>query len=437
MMYNKLLEWIVLPLGDLFTGNTVIRQLRKLREEQWLPEKDLCSLRKLRVGALLEAAEGTAYYRGFSNDSGKLKLSDFPVLTKADLVSNPSQFLNSENVNTAIKISTSGSTGVKTTIQFDKNALSRNRAIQLLWWEWAGYSIGSAFFQTGNNAQRGFFKGVKDFLFRTKYVPAFNHSNKDLKALLALLVEGKYKYFGGFASSMVLLAEAAESFKITGIRFKSCISWGSKMPHAYREKIEKVFNTKVYDTYGAAEGFNIASQCQYGKYHTIPSHVIVEILDEKGKEVDKGGLGHLVLTRLDNLKMPLIRYKIGDLAVKGDGEIKKCECGRHLPEYITEIIGRETEIIKIHGVNITIHFATGVFKHFNEVKQFRVIQNRKDFIDVEIIPNPDFDHSVHIPLIQKSFDEKAGIPVPMEVTIVNTIPNTKSGKPQLLISKLN
>ena len=41
--------------------------------------------------------------------------------------------------------------------------------------------------------------------------------------------------------------------------------------------------------------------------------------------------------------MPLIRYRIGDLAVKADPN-KKCSCGREFP-MLEKIIGRDTDII--------------------------------------------------------------------------------------------
>ena len=84
----------------------------------------------------------------------------------------------------------------------------------------------------------------------------------------------------------------------------------------YRNTIENTFNTEIFDTYGGAEGLMIAGECSEHKYHILSSHVHVEILDEFGNTVPDGELGEVTVTSLDNFLMPLIRYKIGDLAIK-------------------------------------------------------------------------------------------------------------------------
>ena len=90
--------------------------------------------------------------------------------------------------------------------------------------------------------------------------------------------------------------------------------------------IENKFNTEVFDTYGAAEGLMIAGECSEHKYHVLAPHVHIEILDEDGRTVPDGTLGQVVVTSLDNYLMPLIRYKIGDLAIKSS-TMSGCKCG--------------------------------------------------------------------------------------------------------------
>ena len=62
-----------------------------------------------------------------------------------------------------------------------------------------------------------------------------------------------------------------------------------------------------------------------------------------GKTVPDGTLGQVVVTSLDNYLMPLIRYKIGDLAIKSN-KMSSCKCGRNLP-IINKIIGRDTDVL--------------------------------------------------------------------------------------------
>lgn len=62
----------------------------------------------------------------------------------------------------------------------------------------------------------------------------------------------------------------------------------------------------------------------------------VEIIDEQGLPCAPGETGRIIVTALNNLAMPLIRYDTGDLAVAVGGE---CSCNRTLPSF-GEIVGR-------------------------------------------------------------------------------------------------
>ena len=90
-----------------------------------------------------------------------------------------------------------------------------------------------------------------------------------------------------------------------------------------------IFGCRVTDTYGCGEGMQIAvPQCgrNDGAYHIFMPHVALEIVDDHGEPVAPGAVGHIILTRLDPGAMPLIRYRIGDMGVKGPDEV--CPCGR-------------------------------------------------------------------------------------------------------------
>ena len=69
---------------------------------------------------------------------------------------------------------TSGSSGQQGVFYLDKMSYSNTVAIQSLWWEWSGYSFGLPTILLGINPERGITKHIKDFLFRTTYVNAFD-----------------------------------------------------------------------------------------------------------------------------------------------------------------------------------------------------------------------------------------------------------------------
>ena len=202
-------------------------------------------------------------------------------------------------------------------------------------------------------------------------------------------------------------------------------------PH-YRKLIEEIFSTKVYDSYGCTEGLMMAAQKDKSSYYTMSPHVYIELLDKNGNEVKSGELGYVVVTRLDAYAMPLIRYYLGDLAIKGERNTsEKFDLGFPL---IEKIIGRDTDIVRTaSGKYMVVHSFTGIFEHIPEVKQFRVIQRTLSEIEIEIIPDKGFSEGVYKKvedIIHNALQEPFGI----QFRIVDFIPSTPSGKPQIIQS---
>ena len=80
-----------------------------------------------------------------------------------------------------------------------------------------------------------------------------------------------------------------------------------------------------------------------------------------GNKVPDGELGEVVVTSLDNFLMPLIRYKIGDLAIKSK-KISKCKCGRSLPilkKLLVEILifftRRKLKVLVVHFLQVYLN----------------------------------------------------------------------------------
>ncbi len=117
---------------------------------------------------------------------------------------------------------------------------------------------------------------------------------------------------------------------------KSVLSIATQMTPAMRRMITQTMNVQVHENYGFNEIGMVAVRCAAGRYHVMSEHCVVEIIDDDGQQVAPGNVGHLVVSTLTNLAMPLLRYDAGDLAKAVAGP---CPCGRTLPAF-GEIIGR-------------------------------------------------------------------------------------------------
>jgi phenylacetate-CoA ligase len=436
-MYNGLLEGIILPLGDIALGSTYINKLREWRKIQSLSAEELRNMQRSALDKLLTfASANSPFYKNLNipaNSDPYARIKNFPIMTKKVIKENMDSMVL-EDKSKLIKMASSGSSGIQGVVYVDKNAQSTHQAIQTLWWEWAGYKFGHKLLQTGITPNRGVVKTIKDVLLRTHYVSAYNLDPKEILSILKDIQKNPVDHFVGYASSLFVFAKVAEENNINDISFKSVVSWGDKMFPHFRSMIEKQFHTEVYDTYGCAEGFMIAAECKNHNYHIMTPLLHLEIVDDEGNEVPSGTLGNVIVTRLDTYAMPLIRYRLGDLAIKDDPNAT-CGCGMHFP-LLKKIVGRDTDIVKTNsGKYMVVHAFTGIFEHVPEIKQFRVIQKNLDGIEIEYIKDQNFgDHILN--QIKAKIDGYLHEDFPIYFKEVDFIPPTASGKPQIIQSFL-
>ncbi len=436
--YNKFLEKTILPFADRINGSNFIGQLNGLKQIYSYNESDVRKLQKEKLKKLLEhATKNCPYYRDLSIykdlDSEKW-LKKFPIIDKMNLKEHTDQLLTKEK-NKLIEQRSSGSSGRLSIVYQSPKEVSLTYAIHALMWEWAGYKLGDPLLQTGIAPQRGFKKKIKDLLLNVNYLQAFIHSKQEAEHALKWALQKNKPVMAGYASSLYVLAEYSKKMQQVP-KFQTVISFGDKLFDHYRKTIQEQFQCNVYETYGTAEGFKIAAQKDLPWMYIMSPNVYLEILDEEGNEVPDGNMGHVVVTNLDNYSMPLIRYKIGDLAIKMPKEKYPQQRQLALP-LLKKVIGRDTDLIKTKsGKYMIVHSFTGIFEHIQEIKQFQIVQNDLNGIIIKYIPNGGFNANLlkHIEeKIQKYLDEPS---FRIDFERVNHIEPSGSGKPQIIKSNL-
>ena len=131
--------------------------------------------------------------------------------------------------------------------------------------------------------------------------------------------------------------------------------------------------------------------------------------------------------------MPLIRYRIGDVATLSD---RVCECGRGLP-LIESVQGREADFVvtpsgrMISGISLTENFAL----HIRGAAQVQVIQETVHHVRIRLVPDELFNHESERQ-IAKLVTETFGTSVRHDIERVLAIPQEPSGKYRFCISKV-
>jgi phenylacetate-CoA ligase len=143
-----------------------------------------------------------------------------------------------------------------------------------------------------------------------------------------------------------------------------------------REKFEKEYGIDTYQMYGATEVGDIAYECQAKNGWHICEEVIVEVVDPAtGKQVNRGELGEIVVTRLNPIFF-LFRFGTGDLSKLIR---ERCSCGR-TSFRLAGISGRVGEATKVRGMFIAPSQLKLVSSRFGELR-IQAVVDREGFKD--------------------------------------------------------
>lgn len=154
-------------------------------------------------------------------------------------------------------------------------------------------------------------------------------------------------------SHVLLYFEKAKQLgiDIKKTNLRMVVGVGEGWAEAYRKKVEKEYGIPFRSAYGLVETSVLAAECpEGGGMHTAMDNFIIEVIDpETGKNLAPGEEGELVITPLNNIAMPLIRYRTGDV-----GSVipyQRCKCG-NTHQKISLVRGRVSQFIKVGGNRI-------------------------------------------------------------------------------------
>ncbi len=125
---------------------------------------------------------------------------------------------------------------------------------------------------------------------------------------------------------------------------------GASIPGT-KERLETAWGAKVYDHAGATEIGAWSYECtaQSGGIHVNEAFFLVEIEDMDTGEIIEtpGRWGKLVITALDRIAQPCIRFDAKDIVEWADAP---CPCGRTFRTLRGGVRGRADDITKVKGV---------------------------------------------------------------------------------------
>ena len=153
---------------------------------------------------------------------------------------------------------------------------------------------------------------------------------------------------------------------------------GGSVP-ATRARIEGLWpGATVFDHHGMTEVGPVTYQCPAGPgvLHVLESAYIAEVVaPHTGAPSNSGETGELVLTTLDRIGSPVLRYRTGDLVKPRARGV--CACGRHELALEGGILGRSDDMVVVRGINVYPGLVEEVVRAHPEVSEYRVQLDRR------------------------------------------------------------
>ena len=140
-----------------------------------------------------------------------------------------------------------------------------------------------------------------------------------------------------------------------------------------RERFERVFGARVFDSYGLTElGGFVARECRtHSGYHVQSPDYLVEVVDPAGVPVPDDSEGEIIVTNLFSRIVPIVRYRTGDF---GSITHTPCDCGLVTPR-IVRLTGRAITRFQLpDGRTISPFDAFGPLIRRLPVDQFQMVQ---------------------------------------------------------------
>ena len=348
------------------------------------------------LGILKQAVETVPYYRGLGVDLNHAEnaLSQFPVLTK-DIIRREGTAMQADGMDAVqtYENCSGGSTGEPVKVVQDIPYSTWSLGTQMWYYD--------TVFQRDFLAcptvmiwgsERDMFRMSKKstrvihWLTQTHMINSFTLSADSLQNCIEQINRRKPSVVRGYAGSLYEVAKFAQARGQAVHQPRAILSAAETLRPFMRETIEAAFDCKVFDFYGSREVGPIAAECTRGNLHSFPWMNHVEVVSANGEEVAPGEEGEILVTTLRNLAMPLIRFRIGDTAVKGT-----CGCG--LPGTVLErVTGRVSDhFVTRDGRMVHGEFFTHLMYFQPWVREFQIVQLDYDCIQINYIRDVSHD----------------------------------------------
>jgi phenylacetate-CoA ligase len=441
-LYELLIRHVTFPLYQWRSGaSSLLGYARQYERTQFLAQDELQAFQQTQLAKLLEHAyRRCPYYRLKFKQAGLIPsdirgpedIAALPVLEKEDIQQSGTAMVAEDwPCDDLIADQTGGSTGRPVAFFYNHDCKQARAAATIRHNRWAGWDLGTkvAFIwgaprDLPNSTLR--WRLRNSLLNRHLFLDAGHLNEKNLLQFHQAIKKFRPRVITGYSRALALMARFAKNRALDVFQPQAIVTSAEVLEPSDRTLVEQVFNCPVFDRYGCREVGVIASECPaHEGLHTMAEGLLVEIVRGSSR-ARPGETGSILITDLRNFAMPLIRYRIGDLASWQSGH---CSCGRQLPR-LGQIAGRSTDfVVGSDGRLVSgVFLATYVVAQRPSLGQVQIRQEEAGRILFRIQRGPSFLESQDLEYLTQASREHLGEKSIIEFEYVEELAPEASGK---------
>jgi phenylacetate-CoA ligase len=324
---------------------------------------------------------------------------------------------------------TSGSTGTPFSFVKDKEMAAWMDAAMWAVYAWHGVSPGDRRLRFWGMPLRGrarWKRRLADILTGQIRLSAFRVAPEDCREFFLRARRFRPAYAYGYPALMSLWASECTALGLDGreLGVRVVIGTGELLPPETRKRLRRFFGCPVVNEYGCSESGILAFECEAAVPHTVPVAAMPQVVRPDGSPTSAGEIGEVVVSDLYGRYLPMLRYRLHDVAAVGEDET--CACGRHL-RHLQVSVGRQDSFIQLPGGG-RIYDAILAYSVPPGVASFRVFQRSRVSLEAQITLVPGAAAEPTVKALQAAWTGAIGHDVQLAVEVVESLPFEHSGK---------
>lgn len=343
-----------------------------------------------------------------------------------------------------VVVKTGGTTGVPTSVVHDAEFRDWGRASRLFSQRLCGFPLGERYFRLWGSErdllqqeERLEWRILRNLLGEIP-LNAFRAKASDLRQHVRTMESHpEIQHLMAYVDAGISLATFVEDQKLTAPRLKTIMACAGTVTSEWRTILQRVFQAEVFDKYGSRDCADIACECRaHSGLHVYSPNVYVEVVDEAGSPCPPKRPGRLLVTLLNNLSFPMIRYQIGDMATWEEPGV--CSCGLAFPR-LRELHGREDDMLTTEDgtrlSSVFIRHCVGVSLNRQLIREWQFEQSERNRFVFRYIPLRNDGLDANLRDLKSSFQAALGRSAAIEMEAVVEIPPSSTGKTLWILNR--